>query len=64
MQVLVNNAGLSVPPSRTEIVETWPQVSLDSTEHTRKDFEEVFAVNLFGIVDTISVCLHLPHSIP
>lgn len=60
----MNNAGLSVPPSRTEIVETWPQVSLDSTEHTRKDFEEVFAVNLFGIVDTISVCLHLPHSIP
>ncbi|EIM79897.1 NAD-P-binding protein [Stereum hirsutum FP-91666 SS1] len=54
LDVLVNNAALSLPPSRPEYTDAWPQKILEFTEHTRKDFEEVFAVNVFGVVDTIN----------
>lgn len=50
----MNNAAVGLPPSRTEIIAAWPKIKLGPTEHTRKDFEEVFAVNTFGIVETIS----------
>ncbi|EIM79892.1 NAD-P-binding protein [Stereum hirsutum FP-91666 SS1] len=54
LDVLVNNGALGLPPSRTDIIEAYPKKKLAPTEHTRKDFEEVFAVNTFGIVDTIN----------
>lgn len=43
-QVLVNNAARGMPGYK-------------ATEHTRAHFEEVFGVNVSGVVDTISECI-------
>lgn len=53
-QVLVNNAAVGISSSRTEHLREYPKLPLRPTEHTRNDFDEVFAVNVYGVVDTIS----------
>lgn len=50
----MNNAAVGIRSSRTEYVKEYPKHPLRPTEHTRNDFDEVFAVNLYGVVDTIS----------
>lgn len=62
IQVLVNNAAVGISSSRTEHIKQYPKLPLRPTDHTRSDFDEVFAVNVYGVVDTISA-FDLPCSV-
>ncbi|EIM79904.1 NAD-P-binding protein [Stereum hirsutum FP-91666 SS1] len=54
LDVLVNNAAVGISSARTEHLREYPKLPLRPTEHTRNDFDEVFAVNVYGVVDTIN----------